>query len=156
MPATATMPKKSKPRTTRPVPTCKVIWFPNRGSGTFTSDRKDTTLFRRTIRGEWGDYILAVPHGSPLLLIGETEIAAFAPDLKAGSAREVEIPPTQIESIVRQLCDDALATEFEALQTAADELLSVSEELAEVKRQLASANQQIASFKNPHADAPPG
>lgn len=144
---------KAKPKTaTKPLPPCKIIYFADHGRRKQGSD--DTTCFRRTIKGTWGDYVLAVPHGSPLVLIGECEIAAFAKDLAAGSAKELEIVPGQIDTVVRELADKAIASEFEALRTAADELLSVSQELAQVKAQLASARQQLASFLNPHADAP--
>lgn len=146
--ATATKQKPSK--LAKPLPPCKVIYFTHRG-GTYTSDGMDA--FRRTIRGPWGDYQLAIPHGAPVLLVGQAEIDAFAKDLQAGSARELEIQPAQLETLVRELADEATANQLEALQTAADELLTVSTELEATKLELASVKQQLAAKTNPLADA---
>ena len=112
MPETLAMPKKTPAKTSKPLPPCKVVCIApaNRGGQSFAAER------RKTIHGPYGSYKIVLARDTPVLLAGQHELDAFAEELRNGNLRELQIQPDQLESIAREVCDEAVASEMLALR----------------------------------------
>ncbi len=94
---------------------------------------------RRTVSSsQGGDYVIELPPGQPVALIGDDEVKAFDKYMNCSTIKQLQLTPQQSDSVLRDFAE----------KRQAEEIVKLRSEVSELQENLAKATVELADWRS--------